>query len=630
MTCTRRIAALVGCLEGGDGVVATHQPDGHDANVGTAVLDDRSLPQGTPDVDCAIAWHPPGSEPTRPGSEVTIQAMTGIAHLHGLERGQATPLRLEVASVVAGMLASQGLLAAMVANRRQGTIRSVDLSVTQAALLLISQYIARATAADSWGDWVLVGAGADPGPPFETADHHWVEVETLDTDAWSTFWQSLGVDRSVLGRGWTLFNARYSTACCTMPPGFHQAVRRRSLAEVSDLARACEISLSPVRTPGQVRSEPGDIGPNSFAVIDFEPTSEKACPDRPAPRAREKSPRNSTSATDADRMLPLGGIRVVEATSRIQGPLAGQLLRMLGADLVRVEPPGGDANRLASPSAGDTSALHLCINRGKRAVELDLARSSGRQELVELLAGADVFLHNWRPGKADEWNLGYQDLRDTNPALVYCSASGWGVMADRCPPIGMEYLVQAYTGMGHAIRAAGEPPAPSRLLLVDVMGALVTCEGILAGLYHRERVGRGGRVTSSLLAGAIALQAHVLDGDTPSPTEVGVLAGPLRACDRDIFVTVSDRRALTRLTACCGLPPSGNLDARLEASIRDRIALRPAQEWQEALWRAAIPCEMACTDLKALVHDPMISGCLEPIQGAWAPTSPWRFLSVCP
>src|SRR5206468_884055 len=97
-------------------------------------------------------------------------------------------------------------------------------------------------------------------------------------------------------------------------------------------------------------------------------------------------------AGGADSPLPLTGIRVVEATSRIQGPFAGMLLRMLGADVVRIQPPEGDYGRAAR-----------CLHRGKDAVRLDLGTAAGRADLVDLVAGAEVFLHNWRPGKAAEW-----------------------------------------------------------------------------------------------------------------------------------------------------------------------------------------------------------------------------------
>jgi len=630
-TCVKRLVALAGTLEvTAEGASAGLRTGARADAASEVTLLAPGLPADQADVTCDISWHPPGPWSHVPGSEGMIQATSGIAYLHGLERGRPTQLGLEVASVTAGILASQGVLAAMVAARRGRPIRHVQLSVAHAALLLISQYIARATASQDWSEWILARPGSEPGPPFRTSDGHWVELDTLSSDSWTSFWLGLGVDQSVLGRGWTLFHARYSTATCTMPDGFHRAVGRQTLAQVSELARDCGISLCPVRSYEEVLREPG-IGASDLPVLSFSPL--------PAATRQPGSPPSIATTPPglaADPSLPLSGIRVIEVTSRIQGPLAGQLLRMLGADVVRVEPPGGDPNRLAAPSAGDNGAMFLCVNRGKGSVELALNRPEDRARLVDLVADADVFLHNWRAGRAAEWKLDFDDLKERNPDLVYAAASGWGAMAPKCPPIGMEFLVQAYAGLGNAIQPDGCPPVPSRLLLVDVTGALLACEGVLAGLYRRELTGRGGRVDTSLLAGAMALQGHVLDRREDGVEDSrdrewvvpGTLRGALETADGTIFVTLADADALDRLCSCCGLIPQPGDDAGLEQAIRARLVLKGSSEWQRLLLEAGIPCGIACTDLKLLVTDPAIGGCLERVQDAWMPSPPWRF--PCP
>lgn len=183
--------------------------------------------------------------------------------------------------------------------------------------------------------------------------------------------------------------------------------------------------------------------------------------------------------------LPLAGVRVIEVCRRLQGPLAGLVLHLLGADVVRIEPPGGDVYRLMPPATGDVSATFLAFNHGKRAVELDIKRPEGRRTLLDMVAEADVFLHNWAPGKAVELQLDFDDLATCNPRLVYTHASGWGTALGANPPFGTEYLVQAHSGLGHTVRSVDEPPAPSPVTLTDVMGALVAGEGTLAGLVLR-------------------------------------------------------------------------------------------------------------------------------------------------
>jgi crotonobetainyl-CoA:carnitine CoA-transferase CaiB-like acyl-CoA transferase len=136
----------------------------------------------------------------------------------------------------------------------------------------------------------------------------------------------------------------------------------------------------------------------------------------------------------------------------------------------------------------------------KAAVELDLTTRAGRVAATELVAGADVFLHNWAPGRAAAWGLDAPDLAAVRPGLVYAAASGWGPHLGPHPPLGTDYVVQAHSGLAAALRPPGEPPAPSLMTVTDVLGGLVCAVGVLAGLVHRERTGAGCRADTSLLS----------------------------------------------------------------------------------------------------------------------------------
>lgn len=622
-TCARRLAALLGTEHTSVGSRKTREDLGLDETVLT--LDDGSGASHRV-LACEISWHGPHVAEELPGSEPVVQAISGLAHLHGLDRGWPRPLGVELGSVAAGVLASQGVLAALLGRRRGAMVSTVRTSVTQAALCAISQYIARATSSDTWSEWMPMAPGPEPGPPFRSADGYWFEIEALETETWKCFWSSLGVQASLLGRAWTMFHARYSTAICTLPRGFHGATQGRTLAELAELARRCGVSLSVLRSYPEVVAEPG-LEDTEFPVI-----REHTGPTDRGSAAVEQFP---AAATGASADLPLAGLRVVEATSRIQGPLAGQFLRMLGAEVIRVEPPGGDPARGAPPLSGDTGAVFLCMNRGKKSVELDLAQPAGRAELVDLVADADVFLHNWRPGKAVEWHLDFADLAPHNPKLVYGAASGWGEFASRCPPIGVEFLVQAYTGLGNAIHPEGEPPLTTRLLVTDFMGAMVACEGILAGLYRRECGAGASKVDTSLLAGAMSLHSHALAAYA-SGTEYRRRSGrpvwtswdtPLQAADGLILVTVSDEAALNRLSEICGADTQCGSRGALESSITRRLANRPAREWQQVLPAAGIPCGAVRSDLSELPADPLLGSYMESVGDTWAPSGPWRFTS---
>lgn len=551
-----------------------------------------------------ITWHGPAGFPAdRPWSEATVQARCGLMEVNGRDRGTPRRLGLEAASVAAGLLAAQGHLAAAVAARRGHPVPAVRTSVLQAGLLLLSHYFVVAT---GLGDAVPGPPLPAPGPPFRSADGHWFEIETLDAEPWLDFWTRLGAAGAGLGRGWTVFRWRYERAQCSLPAGLHEAAGRLPLAELRRVATAADVSLTPLR-----RYEDVIVSPGVEAAYPVLRTGDRAAPGRPP------------AAGPSD--LPLAGIRVVEATSRIQGPFAGMLLRMLGADVVRIQPPEGDYGRAA-----------LCLHREKAAVRLDLGAASGRADLADLVADADVFLHNWRPGKAAEWNLEFEDLAARRPGLVYARTSGWGDRPEANRLVGTDFLVQAYAAVGDGLHPEGEAPFPSRVVLCDLFGGLVGAEGVLAGLYRREQTGAACEVRSSLLAGAMTLQAHVLD-DIVAGTEKGrrhgrpswgILDRPVPTVDGLLAVSAEDDECFRRLCARCGVDPEGAPRAATEDVVAARLAAGPATaaQWEAALADAGVPAAAVCHDLAAVPADPLLAPLFEPVGiGGLAPRSPWTF-----
>lgn len=410
------------------------------------------------EVDCEIDWAGPVRSPL--AHEGDVQAACGISHVHGRRYGRPTPLLVDYASVVAGVLAAQGVLAARLAG-----LRRVSTSVAQAALLSVSQYLAAASAGER-----SHGTG---GPPFTSADGIRFELETLDAQPWQRFWTRLGAPHSAVRGGWSPFQQRFATACCPLPAALHQAVAAVGYHQVVEAARHAEVSIVPLAT----ELPPVDLPP-------WRGTPTGGHGRRPA------------RVPVAGR--PLAGVVVVEACRRVQGPLAGHVLGLLGATVVRVEPPGGDPARGVPPTAGGTSARFVALNRGKRAVELDITTEAGRRGVRELVAGADVFLHNWAPGKAEAVGLDVAALSATRPDLVYAWASGWGELLGPRPPLGTDFVVQAHSGL-----AAAVGPDPSLMTLTDVLGGLVSATGVLAALLARDRTGAGQRVDSSLLSSAL-------------------------------------------------------------------------------------------------------------------------------
>lgn len=588
-TCLRRLAAA--------GVTGASARVVGGAPAAPIVRAERPLRPGSGDVGCSVSWWGSADVPAGGGSEALVQARAGLMHMHGLEQGRPRRLGLDVASTAAGLLAAQAVLAELVAGpgNRGGAVAAT--SVFDAGLLLVSQYVARATCAARWADWVSAPEDAGAGPPFPTKDGRWVEIEALSPEPWRAFWSSLGVAEPVVARSWRPFLSRYSTATCPLPVALHEATAERTLAELVTAATLSGMSLAEVRSYDDLVAD----GAGAHLAL---------------PRLSLLGGAAPTLTAAAPGALPLAGLHVVEVTSRIQGPLAGRLLQLLGATVTRVEPPGGDGARMVEPLAGDTGAVFLCFNRGKAPVELDLRVPGDRAALGDLVAEADVFLHNWRPGRAAAWGLDADRLAARRPGLVYVHASGWGPGDDAPDLIGTDYLVQAHTAVGDGLRPAGEPPFPSRVLVVDVLGAMVAAEGALVGLYRRRLGGRGCAVDTSLRAGAMTLQAPVVEaiaagregGRRAGRPVWGPLDRPLDTADGFLAVELSDGAAD---------PP----DERLA-----RLHERSARDWEDDFAGSDVGAVAVTTDLRVLAADPRFAALFVPLGGAGrVPASPWRF-----
>ncbi|KQV94259.1 CoA transferase [Streptomyces sp. Root369] len=411
--------------------------------------------------------------------EATVQAATGIMAVHGRRDGAPRGLAVDYAATATGVLAVQGLLAGLLARARGGgPVSEVDVSAERAGLLAVSQYLAAAGAEE--GEAAELAPG---GPPFTSADGTVFELETLDPGVWAAFWRVLGAPKEAIRQGWRPFQFRYATACAPFPQVLHEAVRASTWERIRHAADASGADVCPLRS-----------------LADRAAEYDGGAPWELTPHDATYGPRRTTDG------LPLAGFTVLEAGRRIQAPLSAHLLGLLGAEVIRIEPPGGDPLRGMPPACSGISARWLALNRGKKAVEVDIKSPSDRERLREMAADADVFLHNWAPGKAAELGLDHEDLAAANPALVYAYTSGW---AGRLPdaPLGTDFMVQARTGVGEAVRPADEPPAPSLMTLLDVLGGLLGAEAITAGLLLRERTGHGVRVDSSLLGAADVLTA---------------------------------------------------------------------------------------------------------------------------
>jgi crotonobetainyl-CoA:carnitine CoA-transferase CaiB-like acyl-CoA transferase len=338
---------------------------------------------------------------------------------------------------------------------------------------------------------------------------------------------------------------------------------------------------------------------------------------------------------------PLGGLRVIDASTVLAGPYATMILADLGADVIKVEPPDGDATRGWGPpwvghvDAGTrTAAYFLAVNRNKRSIRLDLKTPAGAEALRTLLGTADVFVENARPGSLDR--LGFSDatLAAIRPALIHLAISGYGTTGPAAERPGYDFVIQAVSGLmsitGERDEDGGRPTKVG-VAISDVVTGLYAVIGILAALLARDRAGEAGerqtggqRIDATLLGSTLAVlvnQAQNAFVSDEAPRRLGnahpniVPYETFTTADGEVAVAVGSARQWPRFCAALGLPDLAT-DPRF-ASNGDRVerrgVLRPilaarfearsTDAWVADLERAEIPVG-AIRDIVAAFDSP--------------------------
>ena len=341
---------------------------------------------------------------------------------------------------------------------------------------------------------------------------------------------------------------------------------------------------------------------------------------------------------------PFAGVTVLELGQFVAVPWAGQVLADGGAHVVKIEPPEGEPSRHIAPLAPGESRHFVIRNRGKHSLPLDLKHPDAREILDALLARADVVLINMRPGLAAELGVEYEQLAPRHPRLIVGSVTAFGPRGPDAALAGMDMVVQARSGlmvtggkMSNGLPTTGESP------IADYMAAALLSFGVAAALFRRERTGRGGRVDTSLLQAALALQNNLM-------VRVEKVDGPRHADFRDWlgearrrgvpFVEQAERMPRNRpvamaavyyrtyatrdaaLAVACGSPSLrrkfiaalGHEDPALTGGVTDveahyatlkraveaTVASRTTEEWQAHLARAGVPASRVALPLEIL------------------------------
>jgi len=279
-----------------------------------------------------------------------------------------------------------------------------------------------------------------------------------------------------------------------------------------------------------------------------------------------------------DTTLPLAGLRVLEFTHMVMGPTCGMILADLGAEVIKVEPPGGDKTRTL-PGLG--IGFFRSFNRNKKSVVLDMNRDADRRTAFELAGTCDVVLENFRPGLMKTWGLDYATLTAQYPHLIYVSHKGFlpGPYEHR---LALDEVVQMMGGLSYMTGPIGQP-LRAGTSVNDIMGGLFGAIGVFAALRERDRTGRGQEVQSALFENCVFLSAqhmqqYLMTGEPPPPMPARVSAWSVYdvftlANDEQLFIgAVSDKQFHT---LCTILERPDLLDRPEYANNAARVAVRP-------------------------------------------------------
>jgi crotonobetainyl-CoA:carnitine CoA-transferase CaiB-like acyl-CoA transferase len=308
---------------------------------------------------------------------------------------------------------------------------------------------------------------------------------------------------------------------------------------------------------------------------------------------------------------PLTGLLVADFSRVLAGPFCTQILGDLGAEVIKVEGPGGDDTRHWMPPVhGGISTYYLSVNRNKRSVLLNLKDGADRAAAAELARRADIMVENFKPGGLRQFGLDYDSVRAANPAVIYASITGFGSGGGAHLP-GYDLIVEAMSGMMSLQGDADGPPYRAGIAVFDVMSGLQAAIGVLAALDHRRRTGEGQHVEVSLMSAALAgmvnqtgafasagVVPHRMGNSHPSlfPYE------PLPTGDGDLVIAAGNDAQFRNLCTVLGAPElagderfaanSGRTANRdqLRPLLIEKLRARSASEWFDLLIAAGVPC----------------------------------------
>ncbi|WP_066383949.1 CaiB/BaiF CoA transferase family protein [Neobacillus mesonae] len=309
----------------------------------------------------------------------------------------------------------------------------------------------------------------------------------------------------------------------------------------------------------------------------------------------------------------LEGIKVLDLTRVLAGPHCTMILADLGADVIKVEAPGGsdETRSWGPPFQNGVSAYYLCANRNKRSITVNLKSEEGREIIRTLAKEADVLIHNFKAGSMEKWLLDYESLKSKNPRLVYCSITGFGETGPYRHFPGYDYIIQGMSGLMSITGSEESGPLKIGVAMVDILTGLYSAISIEAALLERERSGLGQKIDMSLMDTAVSSLANVASNYLISgtvPRRLGndhpniVPYSKFSAADGEIIIAVGNNRQFVALCEVLGMSKlavderfhtnEARVQNKLELTriIEKQLQLKPVNEWTELFLQHNIPC----------------------------------------
>src|SRR6201991_5230695 len=338
--------------------------------------------------------------------------------------------------------------------------------------------------------------------------------------------------------------------------------------------------------------------------------------------------------------LPLSGIKILDLTRVLAGPLSAQMLADLGAEVIKIERPGGgdDARAFGPPylkdpegKANNTNSFYLCANRNKKSVTVNIASEEGQDIVRELAKTCDVMMENYKVGDLKRYRLDYESIKAINPSIVYCSVTGFGQTGPYAPRAGYDAILQAMGGLmsvtGHLDGEPGAGPMKVGPSIVDYMTGMNSSIGILAALYHRDvNGGQGQHIDVCLFDTVIAslshwLQIYLVNNKMPPRRGTwgngGMPAGVFRCTDGEIMVVVGNDAQYARTCQVLGAPELATDPRFLKNNDRVKhgkeimaiyaglFLKEPVKYWLDELEKAGVPSG-PINDFEQVFSDPHV------------------------